>query len=119
MAEDNSNGSDASFAARTLADLPSVAPSAALNARILADFDAVAAKRRRSPWFAAMRLLRKVGDAVWPGVPLWQPASVFALSLLVGLAAGTQVPVSTVASDSSGSVLTLDVTPDLDISGDS
>ena len=119
MAEDNSNGDDAAFTMRVLSTLPPVAPTDALQERVLADFDAVAAKRRRSPRFAAMRLVRKLSDAVWPGVPLWQPVSIFALSLLIGLAAGTQMPVSAATGDASGSAQTLDVAPDLDISGDS
>ena len=52
MSEEISNDAkaDAEFATRVLAALPAEAPSAALEVRILADFDAVSARRDRSPW---------------------------------------------------------------------
>ncbi|MDE2630705.1 MAG: hypothetical protein KGM97_06915 [Alphaproteobacteria bacterium] len=96
MAEKNSldRGSadaDAEFAARLMKELPSAPVSGTLQARILADFDAVAAKRKFPLWTRPLRALR---DAVWPSAPVWKPASVFALSLAIGLAAGTLIPSS-------------------------
>jgi len=121
MSKEISNDAEADtvFAARILAALPAEVPSAALEARILADFDAISAKRARSPWVRAARTARRLGDAIWPGVPAWQPVSVLTLSLLIGLAAGTFVPAWTISSDASSQTLTLDAPPALDTSGDS
>jgi len=121
MVKDISNGpeADAAFATRALAALPVAKPSAVLENRILADFDAVAAKRKRAPWQVATRWVRRFGDAVWPGAPAWQPVTILALSLLLGLAAGTQVPASAVTtSETSNQTLTLDAAPVLELSGD-
>jgi hypothetical protein len=111
---------DAAFAARVLTGLPSVPVPGTLEARILADFDAVAAKRKASTWAVATRPLQKLRDAVWPSAPAWKPASIFALSLLLGLAAGVFVPSSTLADVNSGQteVASSDTVPDLDLSGD-
>jgi hypothetical protein len=111
---------DAAFAARLLADLPSVPASGALQACILADFDAVAAKRNASLWAVALRPVRKLRDAVWPSAPAWQPASIFALSLVLGLAAGALVPSSALTGAGSGQdeTQTFDTIPSLDLSGD-
>jgi len=68
-----------------LKDLPSVSVPPALERRILADFDAQAA-RRRDGWLAGLR------DAVWPGVPLWRPAGALAFALVVGVTVGTYLP---------------------------
>jgi hypothetical protein len=119
MQDDNSKDADAAFAARTLAVLPAITPAPALEARILAQFDAVAARRARTPWAATTRTMRRFGDAIWPGVPVWQPASILALSLLIGLAAGTLVPAWSGTNETSGQSLSLDVPPVLDTSGES
>jgi hypothetical protein len=111
---------DALFAARVLAGLPSDPVPGTLEARVLADFDAVAAKRRASLRALALRPARRLRDAVWPDAPAWQPASVFALSLLIGLAAGTLVPSSALTSVSSvqDETAAVDTVPDLNLSGD-
>ena len=111
---------DALFAARVLAGLPSDPVPGTLEARILADFDAVAAKRKAPLWALALRPARRLRDVVWPSAPAWQPASVFALSLLIGLAAGSLVPTSALTSVNSGQNETaaVDTVPDLDLSGD-
>ena len=119
MQEDVSKDADAAFAARTLAALPAIAPAPALEAHILADFDAVTARQARAPWAVVTRTMRGLGDAIWPGVPVWQPASILALSLLAGLAAGALVPAWSNTSESSGQLQTLDVPPVLDTSGES
>jgi len=112
--------SDAAFAARVLTGLPGVPVPGTLEARILADFDAVAAKRKASLWTWVLRPAQSLRDAVWPGVPAWQPASIFALALLIGLTAGTLVPSS--ALTSAGAVqdetAAVDTVPNLDLSGD-
>jgi hypothetical protein len=111
---------DAAFAARVLTGLPDVPVPGTLEARILADFDAVAAKRKASLWAWALHPARSLRDAVWPNAPAWQPASVFALSLLIGLAAGTLVPASALTSVNSAQDETAaaDTVPDLNLSGD-
>ena len=112
--------SDAAFAARVLTGLPSVPVPAALEARILVDFDAIAAKRKSSLWALTMHPVQGLRDAVWPDAPAWQPASVFALSLLIGLAAGTLVPSSalTNAGFVQDETPAVDTVPNLDLSGD-
>ncbi len=111
---------DAAFAARVLAGLPDVPAPGTLQARILADFDAVAARRKSSLWNWALHPVRSLRDAVWPDAPAWQPASVFALSLLIGLAAGTLVPSSALTNVNSVQDETpaVDSVPNLDLSGD-
>ena len=129
MAKKNSNDrarspseaeSDAAFASRMVATLPAETASAALEARILADFDAALVRRRFSPRFAAAKLAEGLRDLVWPSAPAWKPASVFALSLLLGLAAGVFVPATSTETDNSDQVQTvaLDSAPSLDILGD-
>lgn len=61
------------------------APASALQQRVLADFDRVAARRAHS-W------IKVAGEWLWPGVPLWQPAAALALSLAIGIFAGTLTP---------------------------
>jgi hypothetical protein len=83
---------DAVFAAKLLKSLPTTAVSSSLEARILADFDRLAIGRGEG-W--AARLVARWSDKLWPGAPLWQPASALALSLIIGLAAGAFVPAAT------------------------
>jgi hypothetical protein len=92
-----------------------------LEARILARFRrrrGKAEKLRSGTW--VLRPAQSLRDAVWPGVPAWQPASIFALALLIGLTAGTLVPSS--ALTSAGAVqdetAAVDTVPNLDLSGD-
>ncbi|MDR3526245.1 MAG: hypothetical protein P4L57_03130 [Rhizomicrobium sp.] len=86
---------DAAFASKFLKALPTQAVPAALEARILADFDRLALGRGKG-WMA--RFASGWSELLWPGAPLWQPASLLALSLVVGLTAGAFVPSSTAAS---------------------
>jgi hypothetical protein len=65
-------------------DEPAVPP--ALRRRILADFDRLAA--RPGP----ARLWRRAADAIWPGVPAWQPAAALALALLIGFGVAIATP---------------------------
>ena len=109
---------DAAFAQGALNALPSVAVPAALERRILADFDAVAARPPRA------RFVGRLRDAVWPGAPVWKPASVLALSLVIGLAAGALVPSADLTRDTanqtqvSSSSSPYDSSPALDMSKD-
>jgi hypothetical protein len=111
------NQDPAAFAARALALLGEEPAPAALEARILADFDRVAARPSLLTRF--VRLLEDTSEVVWPGAPVWQPASVLALALAAGLAAGLMVPSTALARDTSDSIQTasLDSVPQLDLSG--
>lgn len=80
---DGSEEVEARLAARMLDSLPMAEPPSALSARILADFDRVQARRAWLDRFLAQ---------LWPGAPMWKPTAAFALSLVIGLAAGTLVP---------------------------
>jgi hypothetical protein len=86
---------DVKFADDLLRRLPTVPVSSALQSRILDDFDAVEARRRPG---ALVRLAQRWRDRVWPGAPVWQPISLLAFSLAVGLMAGTLVPASTLTT---------------------
>ena len=84
---DDRNNQDALFADELFAVLPTTPVPPGLEARILADFDRVAARqaplsRRMHGWW----------DAIWPGAPMWKPASVLALSLAIGLMVGVLLP---------------------------
>lgn len=89
------NERDAKFVNDLLRRLPTTPVSSALQSRILADFDDVAAKRKPG---ALLRLVQRWRDRVWPGAPVWQPVSLLAFSLAIGLMAGTLVPASTFTS---------------------
>jgi hypothetical protein len=81
-------------------------PASALSARILADFDALSARRWR---------VTRLVDAVWPGAPLWKPAAALGLSLMIGLGVGALLPVYDSSGDSS---IASDASPGLDFGGD-
>jgi len=112
--------SDAAFVSRMMAVLPAETAPGTLEACILADFDAALARRRNSLRFSAVKLAERLRDMVWPGAPVWTPASALALSLLIGLAAGAFVPSASVETDNPNQVLTVafDKTPSLNLSGD-
>ena len=75
----------------------------------LADFDRVHAR-----WSFA-KFARRIGDAVWPGAPVWQPAGAFALALLIGLGVATFAPFDIAQQDdASANVFALDGSPDID-----
>ena len=106
--DDKQRMDDAAFADAILKGLPATAVPAALQARILADFERVAA-RRASRW--THRIAQHWSELLWPGVPVWQPVSMLALSLIVGLTAGAFVPaVSTSGVSSDQVVAALDTT---------
>jgi hypothetical protein len=94
---DERNEQEARFTDEMLALLPTTSVPPPLEARILADFDRVAAPR--TP-VGPTRLMQRWRDAVWPGAPMWKPASVLALSLALGVAAGVLLPSSELASSS-------------------
>lgn len=92
-------GEDDAWLDRALKLAPPAVAGAALGARILADFDAVAERRRLGPAGLAGRIFAEIGAALWPGAPAWQPAVALALSLALGIAAGTFVPVSEASAE--------------------
>ena len=96
---------------------PTVAVPAELEARLLASFDEVTAKREASVGAAIAKLGGRVRDAVWPGAPAWKPASVLALSLAVGVFAGNYLPLGDVVSDQTEQTasVTLDAPPAFDL----
>jgi hypothetical protein len=96
---------DARFTDQALAGLPATAVPSALEARILADFDRVAA--RRAPG-ALSRIVDRWRDAVWPSAPVWKPATVLAASLVLGVMAGALVPAFDFASNTSTSTTSSD-----------
>lgn len=107
---ENMQDDDAVWMTETLKALPTVPVSAALQQSILVSFDAVAA-RRRSSVFARFR------DVVWPGAPAWRPAVALALSLVIGVAAGTLVPLEGAMADNNEQAIsvTLDTPPAFDL----
>lgn len=106
---------DAGYAHEVLKGLPGIAVPASLGMRILADFDRVSATRgsRLTPFLA------RFGERLWPGAPAWQPASVLAISLVVGLMAGAFIPSPTASNPASEQVVAaLDTTPEMDLDRD-
>jgi len=101
---------NAGFADRLLKALPTTAVSPALEARILADFDRVAHGHGGMARFAA-----RWADRLWPGAPLWQPVAALALSLVIGLAAGTFVPTSTSSTTTDQSFAVADTSSVMDL----
>ena len=104
---------DALWLASLFKDLPPVPVTPALQARLLASFDAVAERRRSG----VRGFLRRLGETVWPGAPTWQPAAVLAASLAIGIAAGTFVPVEQALADGveQPGVVALDAIPNFDL----
>jgi hypothetical protein len=91
-----SDAGDEGWLSDILQELPPVPVTPALQARVLASFDAVSGKRR----FGLTGMLVRLGEAIWPGAPAWQPAVVLAASLAIGIAAGTVVPLEEALADS-------------------
>ncbi len=111
MAQDEYGNEDARFAVETLSTLPPVDVSAGLAVRILADFDRVVARRHGT--------LRRFADLLWPGAPLWQPATALALSLICGLTAGGLLPGAVAAAAQTDQLLQIsDIVTDQDQLGD-
>lgn len=98
------NERDTQFVDDLLRRLPTTAVPSVLESRILTDFDTVVAKCRPG---ALMRLVQHWRDRVWPGAPVWQPISLLAFSLAIGLMAGTLVPASTLTSSTTTTDQTL------------
>jgi hypothetical protein len=84
--------SDRDFAERALRRLPQPAPSPSFEAALMAAYDAWNAERARGPWAAFKAGLRRFSETVWPGAPVWVPATVLAAAMLVGAGLGTALP---------------------------
>jgi hypothetical protein len=90
--------SDQAFADRAVKRLPLVPPSAGFEAALLAAYDAWNAERRNGSWAAAWKMgLRRFSETIWPGAPIWAPASALAAALLVGAGIGAAWPAMTSA----------------------
>jgi hypothetical protein len=67
-------------------------------------------------------MVRRWRDAVWPGAPVWKPASVLALSLAFGLMAGVLLPASAFTASTTTSsdqqLATGDAPPVVNMTGD-
>jgi hypothetical protein len=89
------DASNAVWLSSVLQELPSVPVTAALQARLLASFDSVSDKRHSG----LGGMLQRLGQAIWPGAPAWQPAAVLAASLAIGIAAGNLLPLEEALAD--------------------
>lgn len=98
---ENEQNDDAAYAAEMIRHLPTTPVPAALEARILADFDRISAAAGHS---LAWRLAARWRDRLWPDAPVWQPAGLLAASLVIGLLAGAFVPASSLSTTTRGTV---------------
>jgi len=98
---------------RALASVISPPVSAALERRLLADFD-----RAQRRW-SLHKAINSVAQIVWPGAPLWQPAAVFGVALTFGIALAILAPLDMrPTDDSSAGNFALDAAPDSDVGQD-
>ena len=113
MQDVNESADDAARLNRLLDAAPTVAVPPALERRILADFDRLAAR----PSFA--KIARRIADAVWPDAPLWHPAAAFGAALFIGLGVAAFAPFDIPQQDdASANVFALDASPDVDAGQD-
>jgi hypothetical protein len=70
-----------------------------LSRRVLADFDAVTAKRNASLGARIGAMLSRLTETAWPGAPLWKPAVALGLSLAIGLGVGALLPLDNSSDD--------------------
>ena len=84
--------SDKVFAQQVIARLPPAAPSPGFEAALLAAYDAWNDARANGAGAAWKAGLRRFSEIVWPGAPLWAPASVLAAALLMGASLGALLP---------------------------
>lgn len=83
---------DRDFVDRALQQLPPPAPSAGFEAALMAGYDAWNAERNNGTRVAIRAGLCGFSDMIWPGAPLWVPASALAAALLVGAGLGAALP---------------------------
>ncbi|MBL6852872.1 MAG: hypothetical protein ISS15_01155 [Alphaproteobacteria bacterium] len=83
--------------------------SSALERRVLADFHRVNAR------WSFLKLARRIGDAIWPDTPAWQPVGALAVALLIGLGVAVFAPLDIAQQeDATANVFALDGSPDVD-----
>lgn len=95
---------DYDFAERAFRTLPPARVSMALEARIMAGFDAAMARRQQSPG----NRLRAALHAAFPGIRPWQPAFAFAMALMIGGVAGTFLPRPAATSAAPAAIASID-----------
>lgn len=83
---------DRDFVDRALRQLPRPIPSPGFEAALMAGYDAWNAERNKGVWAAIRASARGFSEVIWPGAPLWVPASALAAALLVGAGVGTALP---------------------------
>lgn len=93
--------SERDFTDRALSRLPQSALSPRLEAALMAGYDAWNAEREKGVWAAVKAGLRRFTETVWPGAPIWVPASALAAALLVGAGLGAALPAA-MAGEQSG-----------------
>ena len=84
--------SDHAFADHAIQRLTLVEPSSGFEAALLAGYDAWNAERAKGPWAAWKAGLRRFCETIWPGAPVWAPASALAAALLIGAGVGAILP---------------------------
>lgn len=89
---DEISKNDTQFVNRAMARLPQAQVSPRLTDAMLAAFDEVQASQQAGVWAVLGAGIRRLGDTVWPGAPLWAPASAFAAALVAGVSLGAVVP---------------------------
>jgi hypothetical protein len=87
---------DAAALDAMLGALPAVDTPVSLSTRLQ---DAFEMQRKRRILRQVRERIVAIGDALWPGVPVWKPASAVALSLVLGLTAGAFLRADVISHD--------------------
>ena len=75
--------------------LPHVRIAPSIHARVIAAFDAIAAKP------SLRRVLARLSEAIWPGAPWWQPSAALGMALIIGIMLGVMAPLGSAAQNTS------------------
>jgi len=118
-----SENSDRDFVDRALRRLPPPASSSSFEAALMAGYDAWNGEREKGAWAAFKAGLRGFSEVIWPGAPVWVPASALAAALLVGAGIGAALPAAGTVEQSgfsleqpeSFTLFASDVTPEEDL----
>jgi hypothetical protein len=113
MGNTNLPDEDAAWTTSMLRDLPTVPVPVSLERNILASFDMMTLRRKAGLGGAARRL----AALIWPGAPAWRPIAAMAFSLVIGVLAGTVVPLEGAMADSNEQTVgvALDAPPTFDL----
>jgi hypothetical protein len=87
--------------------------SSSLSKRVLADFDAVTARRGASLGARIAAMASRLTETAWPGAPLWKPAVALGVSLAIGLGVGALLPLDNSSDDST--IVALDTPQGIDL----